>query len=92
MPKFHATIQLKDLDGDTAAAVRQALDEKLTQAGFTNWRVLTVDSDVKVVARPLVKPLPQQPQPFNTGGLLLIGAVTWALWFFWKLGETMLGE
>ena len=89
MPKFRATVQLTNLDGQDTVVVRQALDEELKRAGFTHWRIIGIEPEVKA-ARWRLRSAPadrvEQPRrPMNAGGVLLVAASAWAIWFFWML-------
>ena len=85
MRKFQATVRV-NLDGRDAVTVRQLLEEELRKTQLTRWRLVSIDGED---AKP--RPLGGMRRPairrreINTGALLLVGAVTWAVWFFWLL-------
>jgi ferric-dicitrate binding protein FerR (iron transport regulator) len=90
MPKYRATVHVTGIPGDTANAVRGALEEHLKRSGLENCRVVSVDPE-GLPARPVA--LPNRPsvanensawrRQSNGGGLLLVAAAAWAIWFFW---------
>lgn len=88
MPKYRATIQLTGVSGETATAARAAVEEQLRLVGIENCRVISIDPE-GLAARPLPRPAaaahpdPEWRRQSNTGGLLLVAAVAWAIWFFW---------
>ncbi|MEO8603403.1 MAG: hypothetical protein ABI629_12575 [bacterium] len=90
MPKYRATVQVTGLPGDTPSAVRGALEEHLKRSGLENCRVVSVDPE-GLPARPVGLPtratVPKEDSAWrrqsNAGGLLLVAAVAWAIWFFW---------
>jgi hypothetical protein len=90
MPKYQATVHVTGLTGENPRAVRSALDELLRKSGLENCRVVAVD--VEGVPNPnATRPATPVPNPSemtwrreaNIGGLLLIAAAAWAIWFFW---------
>ena len=92
MPKYRATVQVSGLAGDSPRAVRSALDEQLRKSGLENCKVVTVDVDAPRLQRSSPMPLPglegtgeAARTGFDIGGLLLVGAVAWAIWFFWMM-------
>ncbi|MBX3023342.1 hypothetical protein KF840_00355 [bacterium] len=88
MPRYRATIYVNGVDGDTPSAARAAVEEQLKQSGLENCRVVSVDPE-GLTGRPVRRPASAaQPDPdwrrqSNAGGLLLVAAVAWAIWFFW---------
>lgn len=90
MPRYRATIYVTGVDGDTPSAARAAVEEQLKQSGLENCRVVAVDPEGLAAARPQQRRPPAAPSPdpewrrqANAGGLLLVAAVAWAIWFFW---------
>jgi len=87
MPKYRAIIRVSGLTGESPRAVRAALDEQLRKSGIENCGIVAIDIDAPPqnkalpVRRPA--PAPARRRQTNAGGLLLVGAVTWAIWFFW---------
>jgi hypothetical protein len=87
MPKYRATVHVSGLTGESPRAARAALDERLRQQGLENCRIVAIDID----APPLNKAMTTRPGPIqparrgqaNPGGLLLVAAAVWAIWFFW---------
>lgn len=86
MPKYRATVHVSGLSGDDPTAVRSALDDQLKKSGIENCRIV-VEAEVRT--RP-IEPQPATHHPdstwrrqANAGGLLLVAAVVWAVWFFW---------
>ncbi len=89
MPKFRATVQFTNLDGEDTVAVRQALDDEVKRAGFAHWRIVSIEPEVKA-ARWRLRSTPDDcvsrpRRPLNAGGVLLVTASAWAIWFFWML-------
>ena len=90
MPKYRATVQVSGLAGESPRAVRSALDAQLRQVGLEHCRVVAVDIDApaRVVDPPqpaAVSREPDRDRSIDLGALLLVGAVAWAIWFFWLL-------
>ena len=88
MPKYRATIHVTGVSGETPSAARAAVEEQLKQSGLENCRVISVDPEglaSRPVRRPVVVngPDPDWRRQSNAGGLLLVAAVAWAIWFFW---------
>lgn len=87
MPKYRATIHV-NVSGETPSAVRAAIEEQLRTGGFENCRVISVDPE-GLTSRPVPRPAvvghsdPHWRRQSNAGGLLLVAAVAWAIWFFW---------
>ena len=88
MPKYRATIYVNGVSGDTPTAARAAVEEQLKQSGLENCRVVSVDPE-GLAARPVRRPAnvvntdTEWRRQSNAGGLLLVAAVAWAIWFFW---------
>jgi len=91
MPKYQATVHVTGLTGENPGAVRSALAEQLRKSGVENCRILAVD--VESGSNPNTPPrrgTPARPpkesgwrREASIGGLLLIAAAVWAIWFFW---------
>ena len=85
MRKFQATVRV-NLDGRDAVTVRQLLEEELRKTDLTRWRLVSIDSeDAKPrplggMSRPAIRRSRNQRRYSP-----LVGAVTWAVWFFWML-------
>ena len=88
MPRYRATIHVTGVSGETPSAARAAVEEQLKQSGLENCRVISVDPE-GLAARPVRRPAavnspdPDWRRQSNAGGLLLVAAVAWAIWFFW---------
>jgi hypothetical protein len=88
MPRYRATIYVTGVTGETPSAARAAVEEQLKQSGLENCRVVSVDPE-GLAARPQRRaPAPPAGEQdwrrqSNAGGLLLVAAVAWAIWFFW---------
>ncbi len=88
MPKYRATIYVNGVAGETPTAARAAVEEQLKQSGLENCRVVSVDPE-GLGARPMHRPVAvtntdtEWRRQSNAGGLLLVAAVAWAIWFFW---------
>lgn len=88
MPKYRATIHVNGVPGETPSAARAAVEEQLKIGGIENCRVISVDPEglaPRQMARPpaVVHADPEWRRQSNAGGLLLVAAVAWAIWFFW---------
>lgn len=87
MPKYQATVHVTGLSGENPRAVRSALDEKLRSSGLENCRILTVEAEIgpsSALAGATRKAKDATwRREANIGGLLLIAAAAWAIWFFW---------
>jgi ferric-dicitrate binding protein FerR (iron transport regulator) len=88
MPRYRATIHVNGVDGETPSAARAAVEAQLKQSGLENCRVVSVDPEgltQRPVHRPAKVPGPDAHwrRQSNAGGLLLVAAVAWAIWFFW---------
>jgi len=88
MPKYRATIYVNGVNGETPSAARATVEEQLKQSGLENCRVVSVDPE-GLAGRPVRRPAAPTNQDSewrrqsNAGGLLLVAAVAWAIWFFW---------
>jgi len=88
MPKYRATIHVTGVSGESPSAARAAVEEQLKQSGLENCRVISVDPE-GLAPRPVRRPVavsgpdPDWRRQSNAGGLLLVAAVAWAIWFFW---------
>lgn len=87
MPKYRATLQLSGIAGDSPRAVRSTLDEQLRSSGLANCQVVSIDIDAPIETptgprQRSVEGSAWQSQT-NLGGLLLVSAAAWAVWFFW---------
>ena len=89
MPKYKATVHVSGLDGDSPTSVRSALDDQLKKVGIENYRVVAVEPEgwsraARRVPLPAQSPTsPALRRQADVGGLLLIAAAAWAVWFFW---------
>ena len=84
MARFTATIRLLDLEAEDRQSAKHELENKLEAGRVGRYQVIALEA----AASPLpVRTAPQRPKWFDTalGPLLLLGAVTWALWFYWLL-------
>lgn len=96
MPKYRATVRLSGLEGEDAEVVRRRLAAELRRLGPRELRV-HVERDIPghgVPAPPIARRArgrvwrqPRQARRGDGGGLLLVIAITWAIWFFWFLTE-----
>lgn len=88
MPKYRATISVSGITGETPTAARAEVEALLKESGMQNCRVISVDPE-GLSSRPLPRPTapvttdPAWRRQSNAGGLLLVAAVAWAIWFFW---------
>jgi hypothetical protein len=88
MPKYRATLQVSGIVGENPRSVRSALDEQLRKSGLENCRVVRVDVEAPPEGalnrgRTEERTDPTWQRPSNAGGLLLVAAAAWAVWFFW---------
>jgi hypothetical protein len=89
MPIYRATIQLTKLEGRDPATVRSDLEQAFARAGIGPCRIVAVE-DEQIIATAPSRKIPfrsrsSRRRAVNRGVLLLLVAVAWALWFFWKL-------
>lgn len=82
-------MQVSGITGENPRAVRSTLDEQLRRSGLENCHVVSVDLDTPprraLMGRPAAV-APSEPtwsSQANAGGLLLVAAAAWAIWFFW---------
>lgn len=88
MPKYCATVRVTGLTGENPRAVRSALDEQLRQTGLPNYRVVNLDVDGRPVVRAAQSLRPSgsgTTRQVEPGGLFLVAAAAWAVWFFWMM-------
>ena len=88
MPKYRATDLRQRRERRDPSAARAALEEQLKQSGLENCRVVSVDPEGLAGASGASAGRRRQPdsewrRQSNAGGLLLVAAVAWAIWFFW---------
>jgi hypothetical protein len=88
MPKYRATLHVSGLSGESPRAVRSALDEQLRSSGLENCHIISIDLDVPDRGRARVGRFmdvgaPSRREQSNAGGLLLVAAAAWAVWFVW---------
>lgn len=89
MPQFEVVIRILD-SGESSAAARQAVEERLRAAGIQRWQVLQVTPPGQTPHRNGAglgaAKAPARPQTNYTGGTLVVAAVVaWAAWFLWML-------
>jgi len=88
MPRYRATVQLRDIEGPDRASVKRRLQKRLDDAGLKGCQVTRVDAERGAI-QPLRFPAVARPNPRrlprDRAGLLLVAAIAWALWFFWQL-------
>jgi len=89
MARFEATVRILDVTESDAPAARRAIEERLRDAGFTRWHILSLG-----VQGAMVRAVPRPPRrarrvevSYAGGGLLVAAVVAWTLWFFWLLAE-----
>jgi len=91
MPRFRATVRVEGLSGESADDVRGALQAKLERAKLEGARVVGVErSDPRPERRRQIAPRVAPAEgawrkESNAGGILLLVAVGWAVWFFWSV-------
>jgi len=88
MPKYRATLQVSGIVGENPRSARSALDDQLRKSGFENYRVVRVDVEPAPRASLRREPRPDDGDTIlqrqrGAGGLLLVAAAVWAVWFFW---------
>ncbi len=87
MKDFKATVRFVKLNGADALTVRHALEERLTKAGLSDWRVVEIH-EYGAPPKPARSAVQQWKTDANVAGkLFVMGAAVWALWFFWVLAE-----
>jgi hypothetical protein len=87
MTHFRATVRFLDLVGKDALAARTTLEERLRTTGIEHWRVLEISP-----ANAKVPPGGSAAERWRVdqqiaAKILLLGALVWALWFFWILAD-----
>ena len=86
MAKFRATVRVTEIEGPDVANVQLALDERMKEAGFAKWRVLSIETEGAPSTIRRRDARAARSQRLNEGwGLVLIAAGAWAVWFFWLL-------
>jgi ferric-dicitrate binding protein FerR (iron transport regulator) len=88
MAKYRATLHLSGLSGDSPQAVQSALDALLKKRGLENCRIVRIDPEgLATRAAPARAAERSESSAWrrqaNAGGLLLVAAAAWAIWFFW---------
>jgi ferric-dicitrate binding protein FerR (iron transport regulator) len=87
MPRYRATVHVSGITGENPRAVRSALDAQLRKSGLQNCRIVNVDLEGAPAAASIetqrVADREVARQRASIGGLLLIAALAWAIWFFW---------
>ena len=86
MAKFTATVRLLDLEADDKQGARGLLEAKMQAGAVGRYQVVSIDATPSPL--PLRQPEPpSRPAWFNSavGPLLLLGAISWTLWFYWLL-------
>lgn len=89
MAKFTATIRLLDLEGQDRQSARRELEAKLQAGAVGRYQVITIEAAPSPLPVRQPEPPRQRPTWFSTalGPLILLGSMTWALWFYWLLFE-----
>jgi hypothetical protein len=88
MAKFRATVRVTEIEGPDLANVQRALDERMKEAGFAKWRVLSIETEgaPPTISRRRETRGPARRTRRNEGwGLFFVAAGAWAVWFFWLL-------
>jgi hypothetical protein len=81
MARFDAVVRLLDVEEHDAWTARQALEERLRQAGFQRWQIVRLGLRE---SKPEPRRRRRAVRPETAGsGLLLSGVVAWVLWFLW---------
>ncbi len=89
MPGFRAIVRFTGLDGKDSTEAHRALEHELRTRGLVRWRILDVEREGIQRLRPRRRPRVRRESSWrregNVGGLLLVGALAWAIWLFWVL-------
>lgn len=85
MVKYTSTIKLYDVTGPDAVGARKALEEKLQGADLGRWQIISITPDAPPL--PVQRRSSRRIPPSRLGPLFLIGAIAWAIWFYWLLLE-----
>jgi len=85
MPNYHATVRVFDISGPDKVSAQHWLEEKLQDADLGRWQVVEVVTDAPPLPVRRVRRIKPPPLSRSVGPLLILGAVAWALWFYWLL-------
>jgi hypothetical protein len=86
MQKFRATVRLTEIEGADPAHVQRALDERMKEAGFAKWRVLSIEAEGAATrSRHRDIHVPRHRAQSEGWGLFLVAAGAWVVWLFWLL-------
>lgn len=88
MPKFRATVRMREIEAPDATAVLRQLDERMKGAGFTNWKVVSIEAEGAGV-RPRTRYLVPgyRAARGESWKLFMVAAGAWAVWFLWLLWD-----
>jgi hypothetical protein len=88
MQKFRATVRLTEIEGADPAQVQRTLDERLKEAGFAKWRVLSIEMDgAGTRGRSREIRAPRHRTRSEGWGLFVVAASAWVVWLFWLLAS-----
>ncbi len=89
MATFQATIRFESSESEDAAEVRRAVEQRLRASGLEKCSVVRVERQQSAGVTPRRSRIAPGEgvwrRQSNTGGVLLVAAAAWALWFFWRL-------
>jgi hypothetical protein len=88
MQKFRATVRLTEVEGADPAQVQRALDERLKEAGFAKWRVLSIEVDGPGLHGGSREIRVHRHRTQSDGwGLFVVAAGAWLVWLCWLLAS-----
>lgn len=85
MAKFRATVRVTELEGPDLANVQRTLDERMKEAGFPKWKVVSIETEGAMSSRRREVRAARRRRRSEGWGLFFVAAGAWAVWFFWLL-------
>jgi len=86
MPNFEVRVRLLDVDENDAWSARRSAEERLRAAGFKRWQIVSLRlQDAFAPATVPNRRRRRSSESSLAGGLVLIAALAWSLWFWWTM-------
>lgn len=87
MARYEVRVQLLDVDETNASEARNAVENRLREAGFARWRILAMRPQGMPYPARRRRPRRRSPRRDQmVGGSLLVGSlIAWWLWFYVSL-------
>jgi hypothetical protein len=83
MANYRAVVRFTDIPGPDVLTARRSLEERLQSSAIGNWRVVDiVPEGIPASRRARAR---WRADRDIAAKLMLVGAVVWAMWFFWVL-------